>query len=48
MFNLLLQFTKESKDINKKVNNTQSQIEKEHNHQLDVFERARKRFESHN
>lgn len=48
IFNIFSKIQKESKDINKKVNNTQFQIEKEHNHQLDEFERAKKRFESHN
>lgn len=48
IFNIFSKIQKENKDINKKVNNIQNQIEKEHNHQPNEFEQAKKRFESHN
>lgn len=47
-WNMFSKIQKESKELNKKINNTQIKIEKEHDHQLDEFEKAKKRFESHN
>lgn len=50
-FNFLNVFSKIKKDnqkLNEKVNNTQAKIEREYNHQLDEFEKAKMQFKSHN